>query len=396
MSEWQTVKLGDITTKIGSGATPRGGKESYKTQGIALIRSLNIYDFYFDYDGLAFIDDDQANQLDNVVVESKDILLNITGASVARCCMAPDDVLPARVNQHVAIIRINPQFADPEYVYYTINSPTYKHHLLTLAQGGATREALTKSTIEDFKIPLPPLPTQRRIAAILSAYDDLIENNTRRIKALEQAAHDLYREWFVEFRFPGHESVPLVDSGTEYGMIPHGWGVVKLEEVIELAYGKALKADDRITGDFPVYGSSGIVGFHNEYLVEAPGIIVGRKGNVGSVFWATKNFYPIDTVYYVNTNLSLHYVYFNLNCQNFINNDAAVPGLSRRQAYSLPVVVPSAEALNDFDEYIEPIFEEVSILTEKNNALREARDLLLLRLVSGQLDVSDIELELHS
>ena len=220
-NNWPMVRLGDITTKIGSGATPRGGKNSYKEEGIALIRSLNVYDFEFDKNDLAFIDEQQASLLANVEVKQNDILLNITGASVARCCMVPDWVLPARVNQHVSIVRTDPLRANPNYVLYTLNSHRYKHHLLTLAQGGATRQALTKGTISDFEIPIPPLTIQHRIAAILSAYDGLIENNTQRIRSLEAMAQALYREWFVAFRFPGHEDVPLVES--DLGPIPQGW-----------------------------------------------------------------------------------------------------------------------------------------------------------------------------
>jgi type I restriction enzyme S subunit len=209
---WIDTPLSRITSKIGSGATPRGGKDSYRGDGISLIRSLNVYDFEFDRNNLAHINDAQADQLANVKVQRGDILLNITGASVARCCMVPEDVLPARVNQHVAIIRCDPDKADNRFVYCSINSPGYKHHLLTLAQGGATREALTKQTIEQFQVSLPPLPIQRRISSILAAYDDLIENNTRRIAILEEMAQRIYEEWFVRFRFPGHEGVRMVES----------------------------------------------------------------------------------------------------------------------------------------------------------------------------------------
>ena len=201
----ELTSLKKITTKIGSGATPRGGKNSYKTEGITLIRSLNVYDFEFSYEGLAFITEEQASEtrLARVIVKPKDILLNITGASVARCCMVPEHLLPARVNQHVSLVRVDPTRVDSRYVLYCINSPVYKHQLLSLAQGGTTREALTKEIIGNFAIPLPPLPTQHKIAAVLSAYDDLIENNTRRIEILEEMASTVYREWFVEFRFPG-------------------------------------------------------------------------------------------------------------------------------------------------------------------------------------------------
>lgn len=155
---WEAVTLKEITSKIGSGATPRGGKEAYKAEGIRLIRSLNVYDYRFEFSDLAFIDEAQAEGLNNVTVATKDILLNITGASVARCCMVPSYLLPARVNQHVSIVRVDPDRADPYYVLDTINSEQRKQQLLAFAQGGATREALTKETIENFAIMLPPRP----------------------------------------------------------------------------------------------------------------------------------------------------------------------------------------------------------------------------------------------
>ncbi len=155
---WEVVTLNNVTSKIGSGATPRGGKEAYKTEGIRLIRSLNVYDYRFEFSNLAYIDEAQAAELDNVTVATRDILLNITGASVARCCMVPSYLMPARVNQHVAIVRSDPGRADPHYVLDTINSDQNKQQLLALAQGGATREALTKETIENFPIMLPPRP----------------------------------------------------------------------------------------------------------------------------------------------------------------------------------------------------------------------------------------------
>jgi type I restriction enzyme S subunit len=164
-SQWRVVCLGDITTKIGSGATPRGGEAAYQQAGIPLIRSLNVYDDRFQDDGLAFLSDEQADELSQVEVKPRDILLNITGASVARCCMAPGRHLPARVNQHVMIIRPDPEMADPCFVLAAINSQERKAQLLSLARaGGATREALTKDTIHGFQIVLPDATLLHRFA----------------------------------------------------------------------------------------------------------------------------------------------------------------------------------------------------------------------------------------
>lgn len=152
---WEAVTLGQVTTKIGSGATPRGGKGAYKASGTSLIRSLNVYDYQFEAGNLAYIDEKQASALSNVEVLRGDVLLNITGASVARCCMVPSSVLPARVNQHVSIIRADSKQVSPYYILDTINSERKKQELLARAQGGATREAITKGMLEGFDFLLP-------------------------------------------------------------------------------------------------------------------------------------------------------------------------------------------------------------------------------------------------
>lgn len=166
---WVTKKLGDLTTKIGSGATPLGGEEAYKTEGISLIRSLNVYDDGFREAKLARIDNKQADDLSNVVVEPHDVLLNITGASVARCCLAPADFLPARVNQHVSIIRPIKGKLDSAFLHYLLISKTYKDRLLhTGEEGGSTRQAITKAQLQEFVVEYPEmLPAQQRIVGLL-------------------------------------------------------------------------------------------------------------------------------------------------------------------------------------------------------------------------------------
>lgn len=183
---WEVSEIGSLTTKVGSGATPRGGKESYKAEGIPLVRSMNIYDYNFEFDDLAFIDSQQADQLSNVAVESVDVLLNITGASVCRCAMIPSYLVPARVNQHVAIIRANPDLMDAHFLLDSINSDENKRRLFNLAQGGATREALTKDAICRFEIVVPPLPLVRRYGRIGEALHSQRESLQSRNQALRQ------------------------------------------------------------------------------------------------------------------------------------------------------------------------------------------------------------------
>ncbi|MFO0885901.1 MAG: restriction endonuclease subunit S [Pirellulales bacterium] len=166
---WATKKLAEVTTKIEVVLVARGGDESYKPEGISLIRSLNVYDDGFREAKLAYIDDVQANDLSNVVVEKHDVLLNITGASVARCCRAPAEFLPARVNQHVSIIRPIVTKLDSDFLQYLLTSPIYKSHLLhTGEEGGSTRQAITKGQLQDFVVEFPDsVQEQRRIVGIL-------------------------------------------------------------------------------------------------------------------------------------------------------------------------------------------------------------------------------------
>ena len=170
MSGWRTVKLRDVTTKIGSGATPKGGYESYHSSGVPLIRSLNVYDGRFRRDKLAFLDDEQAAKLNGASVQTGDVLINITGASVARCCAVPKAVVPARVNQHVSIVRPKTGQLLSEFLVYFLISGEAKRDLLEIGEsGGTTRQAITKSQLKEFEVPLPPLAEQKRIVAILDA-----------------------------------------------------------------------------------------------------------------------------------------------------------------------------------------------------------------------------------
>ena len=164
---WNVSNLQDLASKIGSGSTPKGGKTAYPSGGISLIRSLNVHDNEFLYENLAFLNEKQAKDLSNVAVQKNDVLLNITGASVCRCTIVPNNVLPARVNQHVSIIRIKEQL-QPIYLLHLLISESYKRKILSDARsGGATREALTKQQLEKFKVTCPPLEMQNRFAEIV-------------------------------------------------------------------------------------------------------------------------------------------------------------------------------------------------------------------------------------
>ncbi|MCC0567236.1 restriction endonuclease subunit S [Brevibacillus borstelensis] len=269
--------------------------------------------------------------------------------------------------------------ADARFIKYLFDAMLQKKYK-NFTQGAA-QDNLSQAKLLSIKIPVPSIQEQKGIADVLSTYDDLIENNDRRIALLEESARLLFKEWFVYFRFPGHEHVKIIDG------VPEGWEKISLGEITKLEYGKSLKADDRIPGTYPVYGSSGIVGTHEKALVKGPGIIVGRKGNVGSVYWSDTDFYPIDTVYYICSEDSSYYLYYALLNTQFINTDVAVPGLNRDFAHSRVIMLPSSNILSHFNDFIGPIREKISNLLKQNEFLSQTRDLLLPRLMKGEIQL---------
>ena len=238
-SEWEWTRLGDHCLKIGSGATPTGGKDGYLEHGpFALFRSQNIYNDGFTPKGLAFIGDEQAKKLDGVTVVAGDVLLNITGDSVARVCLAPANFLPARVNQHVAIVRPNPSVFDARFVRYFLASTFQQDLMLGLAAAGATRNALTKTMIEGFSVPRPPLSVQNEVADTLAVLDDRIVLLRETNATLEAIAQALFKSWFVDFDPVRAKQQGLAPAGMDeatadlfpasfedstLGLVPKGW-----------------------------------------------------------------------------------------------------------------------------------------------------------------------------
>lgn len=286
MEGWAKAKLKNVTSKIGSGATPRGGNAAYKATGISLIRSMNVHDEGFDMTKLAFIDEEQAGKLSNVTIEEGDVLLNITGASVARCCLVPKEVLPARVNQHVSIIRLDQQKILPRFLHYLLISKSYKDELLGIGEQGATRQAITKAQIEKFELNYPvSIDEQERIVAKLDAVFAAINQAKANVERNLQNAKELFQSKLNE-----------VFSGEK-----EGWLEKPLSECIRLKSGDGLTAKNMIAGDYPVYGGNGIAGHHNAFNLEGSNVIIGRVGalcgnarHVNEPIWLTDNAFKVS------------------------------------------------------------------------------------------------------
>jgi type I restriction enzyme S subunit len=275
---------------------------------------------------------------------------------------------------------------------------------------GTTHQTIYFPEVKAFHVCLPPLSEQRAIADILGALDDKIELNRRMNETLEAMARALFKSWFVDFdpvrakaegRDPGlAEGIETLFPGgfvdSKQGAIPAGWDARTLGDLLELAYGKALVAQNRASGSIPVFGSNGQVGWHDEQLSNGPGIIVGRKGNPGVVTWAPTGFFAIDTTFYVvprAENLSLYFLFYALQEQNLssLGADSAVPGLNRNVAYMSRQIVPPALLLQAFDSVVRPLFERIHAANEEARTLDSLRDTLLPKLISGELRVPQAE-----
>lgn len=378
---WRPTSLGDCIELV-SGAAFKSAMFTDNKDDIPLVKGENIGQGKILWDKSRYWPATQFEEYSKLILKPGDIVLAMdrpwVTAGLKYAIVSDRDPVSLLV-QRVARIRPLPN-ADAKFLKHVIGSKGFLEYIKGV-MGGTNVPHISGRQIRDFKCQLPDLETQQRIASILSAYDDLIENNRRRIALLEEAARQLYKEWFVRFRFPGHEHVKIIDG------VPEGWERKALRDVATLNYGKALKEETRVPGGVPVYGSSGIVGSHDKALVNGPGIILGRKGNVGSVRWSHCNFFPIDTVYFIASDQFDFHLYLTLQHMQFMSTDVAVPGLNREFAYSRSLIRPSATIGARFEEEVTPIFLQIQKLTEWNEKLAKARDLLLPKLMSGAITV---------
>ena len=434
---WPKVELGDVCTKIGSGATPRGGKDVYLDEGpYTLIRSQNVYNDGFHYEGLAFIGEHHADQLQNVEVFETDVLLNITGDSVARICQVASDVLPARVNQHVAIIRPDSVNLDAGYLRYYLASPEMQTMLLSWAGSGGTRNALTKGMIESLEIPLPPLPEQRRIASILGVLDDKIELNRRMNETLEQMAHAMFKSWFVDFdpvrakvdgRWQRGESLPglpaeLYDlfpdrfTVSELSEIPEGWKVEPLGELADLNPESWSRSNSPANIEYVDLANTkwGVIETTQNFLWEdapsrakrvlragdsivgtvRPGngsySLIGNDGLTGSTGFAVlRPLHPRfrELVYLVATAQE------NIERLAHRADGAAYPAVRPEIVAETKVSMPKTgdDILNWFSMSVGSILDRMESTKAEQRSLAVQRDALLPRLVSGKLRVAGNE-----
>ena len=444
---WTIVRLGNLCTKIGTGATPRGGQKVYldRRENYALVRSQHVFDRHFEPAGLAFITDSHANELQSAKIEPHDVLLNITGDGVTfgRACIVPESILPACVNQHVSIIRLDKNRCLPGYLVSFLTHPLVKHYIESFNAGGS-RRAVTKGHIKSFEIPLPPLSEQEAIAHILGTLDDKIELNRRMNETLGAMARATFKSWFIDFdpvraKMDGRRPAGMDDAtaalfpdsfeDSQYGRIPRSWKISTLGDEVDLLTGFPFKSKEYTDSDNSVRLVRGdnivqsrlrwqnvkrwpvrlLDGLDRYQLVsgdvvlamDRPWIEAGLK-----YAWISDHDMPCLLVQRVarlrsrEDRIGGSFLRLLIGSPQFtqyvlaIQTGTAVPHISGTQiksfAFSRPPFNDEA-LLRRFEDMLEPILEKHDRNEGESQRLSTIRDTLLPKLLSGEIRVSEAE-----
>jgi type I restriction enzyme S subunit len=360
MSEWEDAQLGDVLTlQRGFDIT-----EKELTPGDVPVVSSS---------GVAYFHDQARVQAPGVVIGRK--------GSLGTVYLLKVPFWPHDTTLWVKDFKGN----DPSFCHLLLKSLN-----LDTLDVGAANPTLNRNHAHRLAVRLPSLRTQQRVSALMAALDELIEINERRCEILERVARAHFLHKVKEPTRLARETAKV--QGAAPGGLPAGWRSCSLGDIARLNYGKALPKARRHPGGVSVVSSAGIIDTHNVAVADGPGLVIGRKGNVGSVWWVEGEFHPIDTTYYVESDLPLEFLYWTLLEAEFVDSHAAVPGLNRDQALALEVLLPPVDVIDEIASLHRSAFRASSAHRKVIDAARHLRGLLLPRLVTGRLDISEIDL----
>ncbi len=391
--KWETVHLGDLY-EIHNGLS-KGGK--FFGSGYPFLSFSTVFNHFFIPDELSDYVQSTETEQKSYSIRRGDIFITRTSETsdeLGMSCVALKDYPNATYNGFTKRMRPLTDRVLPEYIGYYLRTPIFRAKISAFSSI-ITRASLKNADLLRLTVELPNLQTQNKIASILSAYDNLIENNKKRIKLLEQMAQRLYQEWFVRFRFPGYEKAKFVDG------IPQGWEYGRLSEVISLLDSKRIPLSsmerDRMERNYPYYGAAGQLGFVEDFIFDGTYLLLGEDGSVitedgypylqyvWGKFWVNNHAHIIEQ----RGNYSVEFLYCmfkKMNVQSIVTG-VAQPKISQGRLFMKKVLLPSDIVLKAFNEKIQPLFSQIKVLTEQNKKLTKQRDLLLPRLMSGKLAV---------
>lgn len=374
---WETLRADEycIAVKDGTHDTPKPVDFGYK-----LVTGKHVKNGQIDSSSAYYISEEDYNAINKrSMVERWDVIMSMIG-TVGEAAVVKND--PDYAIKNVALFKCGGSEVRGKWLCYYLNSPEGKGKMLGEMKGSSQQFLSLKQLRE-----LPIMFSEEkvpRIVEIISNYDDLIENNQKQIKLLEAAAQRLYKAWFVDLRFPGHENTKIVDG------VPEGWSRGMLKELISVNYGKDHKKapDD---GNIPVYGSGGLMRKCNKSLFSGEAVLIPRKGSLNNIMYVDETFWTVDTMFYATMKQphTAVFVYFFVKAFDMysMNIGAAVPSMTTKILDAMDVVIPDKETLEKFDKLTKTYFNKIKTLQGQNERLKTARDLLLPKFMSGEVEV---------
>jgi type I restriction enzyme S subunit len=394
-----SLPLGQIAKIIGGKRLPIGHAAVQEHKTHPYIRAGDIEEGRIQATNSLYVSDSVVHRLNGHTVKAQDICLTTVGANVGAVGLVPPSLHGTPLTENAVMLTNLRKDCDPQFLTYALLGPIAQNQMKQLATG-TVKAKLGLYKIPNVEVPVPDLSTQQKIAAVLTCYDRLIDINTRRMSILGEITQRTYQEWFLHLRFSGHEKVTLTNS--PQGKIPHGWKLGTLGDVFQIRYGKKLARQEmKETGAFPVYGASGVLGFTEECLMPAPVCLVTCRGKGSGTVWRTTGPAFITSNAFIITPKSkfmhcaplfIELILNHLDLQKALSGWAqlqvTVEDLSRLEA-----LIPSKGVVREFCQRFQATVALLDNLETKNANLRKTRDLLLPKLISGELDVSNLEIQ---
>ena len=387
MSEWKKVKLKDCCHSISDGdhLPPPKSNSGVPFVTIANIDATN----HIDFGNTMFVPLEYYNNLNDIrKAKCNDILYSVVG-SFGKPVLIKENI-PFAFQRHIAILRPNNEIADSRFLYYVMLTRDFFMQADTVAIGAAQR-TISLTALRNMEVKLPSMETQHRIASILSRYDSLIENYQKQIKLLGEAAQRLYKEWFIDLHFPGHENTNIIDG------VPEGWEKKSVDSIYNIKYGKNLSTKlITETGFYPVYGANGVIGYYDKANCNEQVVLITSRGNGSGDVLMTyhKDAFITNNSFIVTPSEGFEYcklpfTFQFLKMANFraVRTGAAQPQLTNQSIHTVDVILPNKNLIEKFCSATIGMNDTIIKYREQIRLLTEARDRLLPKLMSGEITI---------
>jgi type I restriction enzyme S subunit len=409
-TDWLSEKLKNLPIQIidGDRSSRYPKRDEFQSEGNLFLNTTNIKQDRLDLTNVNFVTPEKFAQIKKGRLQRLDIVMTTRGSVGKVALFNSREHSTGLINAQMLILRADGRVIDHKFLFYLFCSDTVQGVIRNFSSGAAQPQ-IPIQDLREIEITYPSLPVQRKIAAILSAYDDLIENNTRRIAILEEMARMIYREWFVHFRFPGHEQARMVES--ELGPMPEGWEVKRLGDICTILMGQSPKSEFYNEAGEGLPFHQGVKDFGDRFptdrvyctllnrVAEAGDILFSVRAPVGRINIASKKI-VIGRGLSAIRNKTGNQVFTFYQLKDLFQEEDTMGGgtifkaVTKDDMHSIKFLVPPRAIIVAFEEIVIPISDQIENLTAKNANLRRTRDLLLPRLISGELDVAGLEIEL--